>query len=108
MRAVDCVGALIRDDQHRVYVQRRTEDRRLLPGIWDIVGGHLEAGETPEQALAREVEEETGWRVRSIDATIADWEWSYEGRVRREVDYLVSVDGDLERPLLEAGKHDAS
>ncbi|MEU0092948.1 GNAT family N-acetyltransferase [Kribbella sp. NPDC006257] len=108
MRAVDCVGALIRDDRHRVYVQRRTEDRRLLPGIWDIVGGHVEAGETPEQTLAREVEEETGWRVRSIDATVADWEWTYEGRVRREVDYLVSVDGDLERPLLEAGKHDAS
>ncbi|WP_112244833.1 GNAT family N-acetyltransferase [Kribbella monticola] len=108
MRAVDCVGALVRDERHRVYVQRRTAQRRLLPGIWDIVGGHLEAGESPEQALAREVEEETGWRVRSIDATVADWEWEYEGRVRREVDYLVTVDGDLSRPLLEDGKHDAS
>jgi RimJ/RimL family protein N-acetyltransferase/ADP-ribose pyrophosphatase YjhB (NUDIX family) len=108
MRAVDCVGALIRDEQHRVYLQRRTADRRLLPGIWDIVGGHLEAGETPEEALAREVEEETGWKVRDIVWTVADWEWEWEGRVRREVDYLVTVDGDLGRPRLEAGKHDAS
>ena len=108
MRAVDCVGALIRDEQHRVYLQRRTADRRLLPGIWDIVGGHLEAGETPEQALAREVEEETGWKVRDIVWTVADWEWEWQGRVRREVDYLVTVDGDLGRPRLEAGKHDAS
>ncbi|WP_185441893.1 GNAT family N-acetyltransferase [Kribbella qitaiheensis] len=108
MRAVDCVGALIRDERQRVYVQRRTAQRRLLPGIWDIVGGHLEAGESPEQALAREVEEETGWRVRSIDATVADWEWEYEGRVRREVDYLVTIDGDLRQPRLEDGKHDAS
>jgi RimJ/RimL family protein N-acetyltransferase len=108
MRAVDCVGALIRDDRQRVYVHRRTAARRLLPGIWDIVGGHLEAGESPEQALAREVEEETGWRVRSIDATVADWEWEYECRVRRELDYLVTVDGDLTRPRLEEGKHDAS
>jgi RimJ/RimL family protein N-acetyltransferase/ADP-ribose pyrophosphatase YjhB (NUDIX family) len=108
MRAVDCVGALIRDERQRVYVQRRTASRRLLPGIWDIVGGHLEAGESPEQALAREVEEETGWRVSSIDATVAGWEWEYEGRVRRELDYLVTVDGDLSRPLLEEGKHDAS
>ncbi|HWD79348.1 MAG TPA: GNAT family N-acetyltransferase [Kribbella sp.] len=108
MRAVDCVGALIRDDQHRVYLQRRTADRRLLPGIWDIVGGHLEPGETPEEALAREVEEETGWKVRDIVWTVADWEWEWEGRVRREVDYLITVDGDLARPRLEDGKHDAS
>ncbi|MFF0339054.1 GNAT family N-acetyltransferase [Kribbella sp. NPDC004875] len=107
-RAVDCVGALIRDPQHRVYLQRRTADRRLLPGIWDIVGGHLEPGETPEQALAREVEEETGWKVRDIVWQVADWEWEWEGRVRRELDYLVTVDGDLTRPRLEAGKHDAS
>ncbi|MEV5960795.1 GNAT family N-acetyltransferase [Kribbella sp. NPDC051952] len=108
MRVVDCVGALIRDEQHRVYVQRRTAERRLFPGIWDIVGGHLEPGETPEQALVREVEEETGWKVRDIVWSVADWEWEYEGRVRRELDYLITVDGDLSRPRLEAGKHDAS
>ncbi|WP_328331739.1 GNAT family N-acetyltransferase [Kribbella sp. NBC_00382] len=107
MRAVDCVGALIRDEQGRVYVHRRTAQRRLLPGIWDVVGGHLEDGETPEQALAREVEEETGWRVREIVAAVTDWEWEYEGRVRREIDYLVAVDGDLTRPREEFGKHDA-
>ncbi|GAA1574032.1 GNAT family N-acetyltransferase [Kribbella karoonensis] len=108
MRAVDCVGALIRDEEHRVYLQRRTAERRLLPGIWDIVGGHLEAGETPEEALAWEVEEETGWKVRDIVRTVADWEWEWEGRVRREIDYLVTVDGDLTRPRLEPGKHDKS
>jgi RimJ/RimL family protein N-acetyltransferase len=80
----------------------------LLPGIWDVVGGHLEEGETPEEALAREVEEETGWRVREVVAEVADWEWEYEGRVRRELDYLITVDGDLTRPRLEEGKHDAS
>ncbi|WP_344845293.1 NUDIX hydrolase, partial [Kribbella ginsengisoli] len=107
MRDVDCVGALIRDGRGRVYVHRRTAERRLLPGIWDVVGGHVEDGETPEEALAREVEEETGWRVREVVAAVTDWEWEYEGRVRREIDYLVEVDGDLARPRLEEGKHDA-
>ena len=107
MRSVDCVAALILDRHHRVYVQRRTAERRLLPGIWDIVGGHLEPGESPEEALAREVEEETGWKVRDIVWPVADWEWEWEGRVRRELDYLVTVDGDLARPRLEEGKHDA-
>jgi RimJ/RimL family protein N-acetyltransferase len=102
-----CVGAIVRDGRNRVYVQRRTPWRRLLPGTWDIIGGHLEAGETPQQALARELEEETGWQLRHIEAVIADWEWEHGGVVRRELDYLIEVDGDLGAPRLEAGKHDA-
>ncbi|MFC0628142.1 GNAT family N-acetyltransferase [Kribbella deserti] len=105
---LDCVGALIQDARGRVFVQRRTAERRLLPGIWDIVGGHLEPGETPAQALAREIEEETGWVLRETVALIADWQWEYDGVVRRELDYLVTVDGDLTAPRLEVGKHDAT
>ncbi len=101
------VGALIRDPSHRVYVQRRSPHRRLLPGTWDIVGGHVEPGETPDQALAREIAEETGWRLRRVEAVLADWAWDHAGVVRRELDYLVEVDGDLDRPVLEEGKHDA-
>lgn len=104
---VACVGALIRDDRNRVYVHRRSASRRLLPGTWDVVGGHVEAGETPQQALAREIAEETGWRLRRIEAQTEDWEWSHDGVVRRELDYLVEVDGDLSAPRLEPGKHDA-
>jgi RimJ/RimL family protein N-acetyltransferase len=107
MRDPACVGALIRDHRYRVFAQRRTPGRRVLPGIWDVVGGHLEAGETPEQALAREVEEETGWRLRRIETVIADWEWEWDGVVRRELDYLVEVDGDLAAPRLAPREHDA-
>jgi ADP-ribose pyrophosphatase YjhB (NUDIX family) len=30
---------------------------------WELPGGRLEAGETPEQCVAREIEEETSWKV---------------------------------------------
>jgi 8-oxo-dGTP pyrophosphatase MutT (NUDIX family) len=101
-----CVGALIRDKENRVYIQRRSLARQQLPGAWDIVGGHVEHGETPEDALAREIGEETGWRLRRIEAVIADWTWSYNGVTQREVDYLVEVNGNLQEPRLEQGKHD--
>ncbi len=29
-----------------------------FPGYWDLIGGHVEAGESPEEALIREVKEE--------------------------------------------------
>lgn len=107
MAPVLCVGALIRDGRNRVFVHRRSPTRRLLPGTWDVVGGHAEPGETPEQALAREIEEETGWRLRRIEARLTDWQWEHQGVTRQEFDYLVEVDGDLAAPRLEEGKHDA-
>lgn len=103
------VGALIRDPAGRVFVQRRGWDRRLLPGCWDIVGGHVEAGETLLDALAREILEETGWRFvwspRLID--INDWETTDNGEVhrRREFDFVVEASGDLSAPRLERPKH---
>jgi 8-oxo-dGTP diphosphatase len=39
---------------------RRASHVRSYPDRWDIIGGHLEAGETIEQTLVREVAEEIG------------------------------------------------
>jgi mutator protein MutT len=38
----------------------RRAAHRSYPNCWDVIGGHVEPGETLEQTLLREVEEETG------------------------------------------------
>ncbi|MEU9335591.1 NUDIX domain-containing protein [Streptomyces sp. NPDC048290] len=99
------VGALIRDPCDRVFVQRRSADRRLFPGCWDVVGGAVEDGESLAEALRREIAEETGWRLRRVLARVAHQEWSADGLRHIESDYVVEVAGDLSSPRLEADKH---
>jgi 8-oxo-dGTP diphosphatase len=58
---VQVVGAaLVRDA--RVLAARRTSPERLA-GLWEVPGGKVEPGETDEQALLRELEEELGVTV---------------------------------------------
>lgn len=99
------VGALIVNDNNEIFVQKRSADRSLFPNCWDIVGGHVEEGETLEEATSRETAEETGWSVEKLGklVDIRDWETS-EGQKHKEFIFLVNIDGDLEKPVLEEGK----
>ena len=99
------VGAVILNEQQRAFVQKRAADRRLFPGCWDVIGGHVEAGETLAVALSREIREETGWELKTIMQVISifDWEDEREGKLR-EVDFLVQIAGNLEQPHLEWSK----
>ena len=54
---IECAVALIVADG-RVLLGHRSKDRPTYPGVWDLFGGHVEAGETLEETLARELDEE--------------------------------------------------
>jgi 8-oxo-dGTP diphosphatase len=101
------VGAVIRDPAGRLFMQRRTASRRLFPDSWDLVGGHLDPGEPILAGLAREIAEETGWTLSRVVASLGVMDYTGDdGVARKEVDFLVDVDGDLDHPMLEPGKHE--
>jgi len=53
------VAAALVDADGRVLVQKRAEGRQMA-GLWEFPGGKIEAGETAEEALVRELREELG------------------------------------------------
>jgi 8-oxo-dGTP diphosphatase len=61
--AIPCVGAVVHDAAGRLLLIRR--GREPSRGLWSLPGGRVEPGETNEQAIEREVREETGLTVRA-------------------------------------------
>ena len=60
-RRIPCVGAVIKDPAGRLLLIKRGHEPGA--GLWSLPGGRIEPGETHQQALAREVLEETNLRV---------------------------------------------
>lgn len=104
----------------RPYIRKKDGKPSFLVGLiersqsgwWDLPKGHLEKGETPEQAAIREVEEESGLRGEILmplgDARyLAD---SRRGNLRKQVRWYLMRDLNpkLEKPRPQPGEtHDA-
>lgn len=66
------VAAIIKNDKGEILML----DRRNFPYGWACPAGHVEEGETPEEALKREVKEETGLGAKNIELIVhefLDW-----------------------------------
>lgn len=67
-RAVEVAVALIRREGHILLCQRSATAK--YPLKWEFPGGKVEPGETPEQALVRELEEELA--IRAVAGELFD------------------------------------
>ena len=62
---IDVVAAVIRADG-KILITQRPDDVHLA-GLWEFPGGKVQAGETLERALVREIREELGIKIRVND-----------------------------------------
>jgi isopentenyldiphosphate isomerase len=58
------VHVLVFNENGELFLQKRSMNKDVAPGRWDTsVGGHVSAGETLDEAMKREMEEELGIAV---------------------------------------------
>lgn len=63
-----CVGAVVVDDERLLLVRR---GHGPAAGTWSVPGGRIEAGETAQEAVVRELLEETG--IEGVCGELVGW-----------------------------------
>lgn len=92
MKTVEVVAAIIKRDNKIFATQRGYGD---LAGGWEFPGGKVEEGETPQDALVREIHEELEATV-SVSSFVCQVEYDYPAFHLSMKCYLCSVvDGHL-------------
>ncbi|WP_420312454.1 NUDIX domain-containing protein [Streptomyces sp. YS-B37] len=83
MRTRVIVSALVRDRNNYLFI-RQDKPGGAYPGTLHLPGGGVEEGETPEEAVRREVREEVGVGIENLTPFDFDWdETEYKGgRIR--------------------------
>jgi len=102
MKQIEVVAAIIHDAEGRIFAtQRGYGDYK---DWWEFPGGKMEQGETPEEALKREICEELETRI-VVERFVATVEWDYPAFHLTMHCYLCHVEsGHLELKEHEAAK----
>lgn len=96
---IDVVAAVVMRDGKYMIARRATG--KHLAGYWEFPGGKIEEGETPEESLQRELQEEFGVQAK-IGEYLGENLHDYGSKVVRLMAYQVFVD----EQILHSTDHD--
>lgn len=82
------VALALRDESGRCLMHKRP-DHKHHGGLWEFPGGKVDPGETPVNALVREIEEELGIAIRRDDLQPAGFAQEPDGSRERPIVILL-------------------
>lgn len=103
---------IVNKDKKKTLLQKRCEQKKLYPNMWDIaVGGHISAGENPLISAQRELQEELGLNLNNLDVKEIDRikeQLSNNGVISNEYVSIYVAYGDVEISKIKLQKEEVS
>lgn len=88
-KTVHVVGAIIENKKNEIFCALRSPEMSLA-NYWEFPGGKIEVGETPEQALEREIQEEFACTIH-VGEKVEDTTYEYEKVIVRLETYKAKL-----------------
>ncbi|WP_124069151.1 (deoxy)nucleoside triphosphate pyrophosphohydrolase [Filibacter tadaridae] len=88
-KIVHVVGAIIENENNEILCALRGPEM-TLPNYWEFPGGKIEKGETKEEALKREIQEELGCTIEVFNQ-VEDTTYEYEKVIVRLETFMSKV-----------------
>ncbi len=94
------------DGVEKVFLPKRADTKKFLPGVYELIGGHIDFAEDPVDGLRREIKEEL-----AMDVEIGDpfFVFTYTNTVKGshsiEVVYFARFIGDIQKIALNPEDH---
>lgn len=88
-KQVHVVGAIIENEKNEIFCALRGPDMSLA-NYWEFPGGKIAEGETPQQALVREIKEEFNCTIE-VGEKVEDTTYEYEKIIVRLETYMAKI-----------------
>lgn len=103
MKQIEVVAAIIHDEEGRIFASQRGYGD--YKDYWEFPGGKMEAGETQEEALRREIWEELETRIE-VERFVTTVEWNYPSfGLRPSFDATRQTESELSSALAASSFH---
>lgn len=97
------------DGVTKVFLPRRADTKKFLPGVYEIPGGHIDYGEPIPDGLVREIQEELGVDIQLGDVFYAfDYTNEIKGSHSAEIIYFATLVDSPDDIALDADDHSAA
>lgn len=95
------VSCWIMNEKGEILLQKRAGDKKRNPNKWAKTGGQVDAGETVEEAIFREVKEELGIEVPKEQIKVIDIHKSNDKNKRFSYNFIFVVNYKIEDYILQ-------